>query len=133
MISYETIFKILKYLKNNVPEISKLNCLDCVTNKSVTKLPDDLVFQLKNNKKTFALSIVNITKELDMDSTGMLFASECKGKKKKIQQGFYDILRRLMGNTQNNYVGGNNKSKKKRRTKRIKYRHIYSLKYLKGY
>jgi hypothetical protein len=125
--------QIMEHFNNNISEITKLNCLDCFTDKKVSKLPDDLLFQLKNNKKTFALSIVNITKELDMDTTGMLFASECKGKKKKIQQGFYDILRRLMGNTQNNYVGGNKYTKKKRKTKRIKYRHIYSLKYLKGY
>jgi hypothetical protein len=122
--------QIKKYFNTNKKELVKLNCIDCVTNKEITKLPDDLMFQLNNNKKTFALSTVHITKELDMDSAGILFASECKSKKKKIQQGFYNVFRWFRGNTQNNYIGG---SKKKKTKKRIKYRHIYSSKYLKGY
>lgn len=121
--------QIIKYFNNNKKELVKLNCIDCVINKEITKLPDDLDFQLNNNKKTFGLAIVNITKELDMDAAGILFASECKSKKKKIQQGFYNVFRWFRGNTQNNYIGGS----KKKTKKRIKYRHIYSSKYLKGY
>ena len=123
--------KIVTYFNTNKKESLKLNCLNCI-DKTVTKLPDDLLFQLNNNKKTFALAIVNITKDLDMDTTGVLFASECKSKKKKIQQGFYNVLRWFRGNAQNNYVGGFKTKKNTKTKKRIKYRRIYSSKYLKG-
>ena len=123
----DVVQKMITYFNNNKKEGLKLNCLNCI-DKIVTKLPDDLLFQLNNNKKTFSLAIVKITKDLDMDATGILFASECKSKKKKIQQGFYNVFRWFRGNAQNNYVGGF----KKKTKKRIKYRHIYSSKYLKG-
>jgi len=129
---------IKEYFNNNVKELKKLKIDNSyIKDNTLIKLPDDLTFQIKNDKKTFSLAIVNITKELDTSSTGILFASECKSKKKQIKQGYYDVLRWLRGNSTNNYVGGSkrkNVTKRKKLSKRrIKYRHIYSLKYLKAY
>jgi hypothetical protein len=129
---------IKNYFNSNTKELKKLKLDNSyIKDNKLIKLPDDLQFQLKNNKKTFSLSIVNITKELDTTSSGILFASECKSKKKQIKQGYYDVLRWLRGNSTNNYVGGSkrkNVTKRKKLSKRrIKYRHIYSLKYPKEY
>jgi hypothetical protein len=126
--------QIKKYFNNNKKEIEKVNCLNCINreSKEFINIPDDLDFQLNNQKKTFSLAIVNITKELDVTATGILFASECKSKKKQIKQGFYNVFRWITG-TGANYKGGFKKSNRKKQTKKIKYRRTYSLKYLKAY
>jgi hypothetical protein len=73
-------------------------------------LPSELLSEISKDKKTFAISIVNVTKELDKDSTGILFASECKSKKKKIKQGYYDIIRRYFKRENSTQLGGGIKS-----------------------
>lgn len=138
--------KIKEYFMKYYNEKKKLKC----DNKLCTEdnLPSELLSEISKEKKTFAITIVNVTKELDKDSTGILFASECKSKKKQIKQGYYDIIRRYFKRENSTQLGGGIKiktriksnrkikpkhNKNKTQNKKIKYHRIYSVKYLKEY
>lgn len=130
---------IIEYFKN-YNEVKHLKCSgikNCIQNKESgeLELPTELNDKIKKGtKKTLGLAIVNITKELDKDSSGLLFASECKGKKQNLKQSYYDLVRMLKGDKE--LLGGKNKTKNKKNKKTRKYikrRRIYSLKYPKAY
>jgi hypothetical protein len=130
---------IIEYFKN-YNEVKHLKCSgikNCIQNKESgeLELPSELNDKIKKGtKKTLGLAIVNITKELDKDSSGLLFASECKGKKQNLKQSYYDLVRMLKGDKE--LLGGKNKTKNKKNKKTRKYikrRRIYSLKYPKAY
>jgi hypothetical protein len=123
---------IQEHFRELFNERDKLKCKGssktCVFTNNKIELPAELDNVLKSKDKTISLAIVNITKELDTDTTGLLFASECKGKKQTLKQSFYTILRELKGD--NVYSGGYKKTKK---GKKLRFRRTYSLKYPKAY
>ena len=125
---------ILEHFKNFFNERDKLKCKGtsktCVFDISsgIIELPDELKNAISKKDKTIAITIVNITKELDKDTTGLLFASECKGKKQTLKQSYYNLIRKFKGD--NIYSGG---YKKKKKTKKIRSRRTYFSKYPKAY
>ena len=127
--------QIQEYFEVFFNEQDKLKCIgnskSCdVSNNKIT-LPTELDNVIKNDDKTISLAIVNITKELDKDTTGLLFASECKGKKQTLKQSYYNLIRKIKGD--NVYSGGYKKKKKTKKNKKIRSRRIYFLKYPKEY
>ena len=125
--------QIQDHFINLFNERDKLKCKGtsktCVfdISKNEIELPDELKNAIGKKDKTIALSIVNITKELDKDTTGLLFASECKGKKQTLKQSYYNLIRKIKGD--NVYSGGY----KKKKTKKIRSRRTYFSKYPKVY
>ena len=127
---------VIEYFKN-YNERKQLKCSG-IKNCKEDELPTELNDKLKEGtKKTLGLAIVNITKELEKDNSGLLFASECKGQKQNLKQSYYDLLRMLKGEKE--LLGGKNKKTRNKKTKNkktkkyLKGRRIYSLKYLKAY
>ena len=88
------------------------------------ELPDDLKNQLKNKKKTFSLILVKITKDVLSDPVKLFLAAECKSRKKKIQEGYYKVMKM--------FAGGSRRKKRRNKSRRIKFRRTYSVKYPKG-
>jgi len=129
---------INKYFIENIDEQPFLRCDNktCVKNKTekeanpepLFKLPSDLESQLSNAKKAFALTVVKITKDVLSDPVKLFLAAECKTRKKKITEGYYQVVKMFAGGS----MKRKNKSKRKltRKTKRrVKFRRTYSLKY----
>jgi hypothetical protein len=97
------------------------------------KLPQDLESQLSNAKKSFALTVVKITKDVLTDPVKLFLAAECKTRKKKIKEGYYQVLKMFAGGSMNKSkrkTKPQRKTKPPRKTKRhVRFRRTYSLKY----
>jgi hypothetical protein len=113
--------EIIKYFKKNKNENKHLICNHKMCNVD-NELPPELTSQLKKQLSTISIAIITITKELEKSTTGIWFASECKSRKKKIKQKWYDVIRYFKG-VNSNQIGGYTKKKVKRhRTYSSKYR-----------
>ena len=113
--------EIIKYFKKNKNENKHLICNHKMCNVD-NELPPELTSQLKKQLSTISIAVVTITKELEKSTTGIWFASECKSRKKKIKQKWYDVIRYFKG-VNSNQIGGYTKKKiKRRRTYSSKYR-----------
>jgi hypothetical protein len=121
--------EIIKYFKKNKNENKHLICnhkmcvVDPVQVKNIdAELPPELTSQLKKQLSTISIAVVTITKELEKSTTGIWFASECKSRKKKIKQKWYDVIRYFKGVNSNQMGGYTKKKVKRRRTYSSKYR-----------
>lgn len=159
-------FKMIKYLYTPINEIGKQNRINEINayfeynpdernflrcdNKPcppLNGLPPDLTSQLSNQKKAFAITLVKITKDVISDPVKLYLAAECKSRKKKIQEGYYKVLKMFSGGSMklrtksnrrtkcNGCTKTNRSTKSNRKTKSnrpTKYRRTYSLKYPKA-
>jgi hypothetical protein len=121
------IAEIEKYFNYTKEEREFLRCDNKPCANSA--LPSELLSQLSNPKKTFALNLIKITKDVLSDPVKLYLAAECKSRKKKIQEGYYKVMKMFSG-------GSNRKTKPNRKTKKThrkpKFRRTYSLKYPKA-
>jgi len=152
---------INKYFIENNEEQPFLRCDNktCIKTKAEKeanpepsfKLPSDLESQLSNAKKAFALTVVKITKDVLTDPVKLFLAAECKTRKRKITEGYYQVMKMFSGGSMKRQNKQMRKTKSHRKTKRkskpqrrskpqrkskpkrhVKFRRTYSLKYPKA-
>ena len=104
---------------------------------AASALPSDLVSQLSNTKKTFALNLIKITKDVLSDPVKLYLAAECKSRKKKIQEGYYKVMKMFSGGSnRKRRINPHRKTKKTYRklisNRTLISRRTYSLKYPKA-
>jgi hypothetical protein len=148
------INEIKTYFEYNSNEREFLRC----NNKPCPKptdtddaLPLDLKSQLSNKKKAFAINLIKITKDVLADPVKLFLAAECKSRKKKIQEGYYKVLKMFAGGSikrkqrkikqpsksrsksqSNSRRNSHRKTKQPSKTKpqrKTKYRRTYSARY----
>ena len=118
--------EITEYFKYNKEERDFLRCDNKPCGTSV--LPSELLSQLSNPKKTFALNLIKITKDVLSDPVKLYLAAECKSRKKKIQEGYYKVMKMFSGGSnRKRRIKPHRKTKKTHR--KLISRRIYSLKY----
>jgi hypothetical protein len=124
----DKVKEVQNYFKNKPDEKLFLRCdnKQCTETDNVISLPSELTNQFTNKKKSFALTLIKITKDVLTDPVKLYLAAECKSRKKKIQDGYYKVLKM--------FSGGSIKKRRKRRMKysRTKSRRTYSLRYPKA-
>jgi hypothetical protein len=137
---------INKYFIENQDEPAFLKCDNktCIKSEAEQKanpdqppfkLPSDLLNQLSNKKKAFALTIVKITKDVLTDPVKLFLAAECKIRKRKITEGYYKIMKMFAGGSlkrKNRRTKNKAIQHKRIRSRRPKSRRTYSVRYPKA-